>query len=248
MADRIDGRELETSYGRHVGVLVFVMLLPTASTWLYFVLLAGSSAMQVVYLCSKILQFGLPVAWVVWVQKRRLQWGRPQAADLVRGLSFGVVAVAVGLAAYYGYFKGSVYLQRAPALIQEKTAGMGLTQPGWYLAFAVFVSLPHSLLEEYYWRWFVFGQSSRVWPVWFAVAVSSLGFMSHHVIVVHEFLKSDLWVTAFFSLCIAFGGAVWALIYRRSGSLYGAWLSHLLLDCGIMWIGYDLIDWSGARG
>ena len=37
-------------------------------------------------------------------------------------------------------------------------------------------------------------------------------------------------------------------IYRRSGSLYGAWLSHLLLDCGIMWIGYDLIDWSGARG
>ena len=238
-----DCRDLETSYGRHVAILAFVLVLPTASTWLYFVLLAGSPAMQLMYLCSKVLQFALPVAWVVCVQKRRLQLGRPKASDVMRGLAFGVLAVGIGLAAFYGYFKGSVYLERAPQLIQAKTQGLGLTRPELYLAFAVFVSIPHSLLEEYYWRWFVFGQSCRVLPVWVAVAVSSLGFMSHHVIVVHAFLQTAWWVTAFFSLCIAFGGAAWAVIYRRSGSLYGAWLSHLILDCGIMWIGYDLIAW-----
>ena len=239
-----DTRELETSRGWHVSILVLVMGLPTATTWLYFVLLAGRPSMQAVYVGSKVLQFALPVAWVGGIQKRRLRIGRPQRADLLRGLAFGAVAVAVGLAAYTGYFKGSVYLERAPALIQAKTQGMGLTRPAWYAAFALFVSVPHALLEEYYWRWFVFGQWCRLLPVWIAVAMSSLAFMAHHVIVVHEFLQSSWWVTAFFSCCIAFGGAVWALIFRRSGSLYGAWLSHLILDCGIMWIGYDLISWS----
>lgn len=239
-----DERELETSRGWHVAILVLVMVLPTASTWLYFVLLAGLPSMQVVYLGSKVLQFGLPVAWVVCIQKRRLRIGRPQFGDLLLGLVFGAVAVGVGLAAYYGYFQGSVYLERAPALIQAKTQGMGLTRPALYVAFALFVSVPHALLEEYYWRWFVFGQWCRVLPVGIAVVMSSLAFMAHHVIVVHEFLQTSWWVTAFFSCCIAFGGAVWAAIYRRSGSLYGAWLSHLILDCGIMWIGYDLIRWS----
>jgi hypothetical protein len=30
-------------------------------------------------------------------------------------------------------------------------------------------------------------------------------------------------------------------LYRRSGSLYGPWLSHLLVDAAIFWIGYDLV-------
>ena len=33
-------------------------------------------------------------------------------------------------------------------------------------------------------------------------------------------------------------------LYERYGSLYGPWLSHLLVDCGIMFIGYDLIPWK----
>ena len=39
---------------------------------------------------------------------------------------------------------------------------------------------------------------------------------------------------------IAAGGAVWAWIYERTGSLYGPWLSHLVVDAGIFIIGYDI--------
>ena len=47
--------------------------------------------------------------------------------------------------------------------------------------------------------------------------------------------------TWLFSLAIAIGGAAWAWLYHRSGSLVGPWLSHLLVDAAIFVIGYHLV-------
>jgi uncharacterized protein len=46
--------------------------------------------------------------------------------------------------------------------------------------------------------------------------------------------------TWLFSLSVAVGGAFWAWLYQRTGSLYGPWLSHLLVDAAIFLVGYDL--------
>ena len=42
------------------------------------------------------------------------------------------------------------------------------------------------------------------------------------------------------SFVVALGGGLWAWLYARSGSLFSPWLSHTLVDLGIMAIGYDL--------
>jgi membrane protease YdiL (CAAX protease family) len=160
------------------------------------------------------------------------------------GVLFGVFGVLAGLAAYYGYFKSSPHFEQAPRLIGAKLLDMQVTSPAIYLAFAVFLSVPHSLLEEYYWRWFAFGELRRVCDTNLALLVTSLAFMSHHVIVIHQFIQGPWWLTAFLSSCVALGGCVWAWLYHRYGSLYGAWISHLLIDCGIMFIGYDLVSWG----
>ena len=47
--------------------------------------------------------------------------------------------------------------------------------------------------------------------------------------------------TWLFSVCVAVGGAMWAWLYERTGSLLGPWLSHLLVDAAIFAIGYDLV-------
>ena len=237
-------RPLETSRGLHVTALAFVMLLPTAATLVYFVLLSGSPSMKGIYFASKVVQFGFPLFWVLAVQGRRVRPARPDARSMVPGLAFGVLAVAAGMLAYFGYFKTSPSLEGASERIGGKVADMGLTTPTVYFAFAVFLSLPHSLLEEYYWRWFVFGQLERVTKVPVAIVLSSLAFMAHHVIVIRQLLHGPWMMTLFFSLCVAFGGGVWAWLYHRYRSLYGPWISHLLLDCGIMYIGYDLVPWQ----
>lgn len=235
---------LETSLTIHIAALTFTMLLPTVATLLYFVLLSGSPWMKGIYFGSKVVQFSFPLVWVLAVQRQGIHLTRPAVQSIMPGLLVGILIVAAGLGAYFGYLKASAYLQSAPELIGRKIADMGLTSPAMYIAFAVFVAVPHSLLEEYYWRWFVFGQLRRVIPLWVALLLSSLGFMAHHVIVIHQFLQQDWPVTLFFSLCVAFGGCLWAWLYERFQSLYGPWLSHLLVDCGIMYIGYDLIPWK----
>ena len=48
-------------------------------------------------------------------------------------------------------------------------------------------------------------------------------------------------LTYVFSLGIAVGGAVWAWIYDRTGSLVAPWISHMIVDAGIFALGYFLI-------
>jgi membrane protease YdiL (CAAX protease family) len=222
--------------------VVFALALPTLLAWLYFIRLAQSpgALQQTVYTLGKTVQFAFPILWVLAVQRRRLRWKRPAAPGLYEGLGFGVLVFVGALLLYHGWLKPAGYFDHAREAIAEKLQGFGLTGPTKYVAFAVFLALAHSLLEEYYWRWFVFGQLRRLIPLWAAITVSSLGFMSHHVIVLGSYFGWSSPATVLFSLAVAGGGAVWAWIYHRSDSLYGPWLSHLIVDAAIMVVGYDL--------
>lgn len=231
---------LETTRTAHLAAIVAAMCFPTVTTLLYFVVFAGSDWMQSLYSGSKLVQFAFPLAWVWLAQRRRVRWTRPDARSLAWGAGFGVLTVALMLGAYYGYFKHSEALARTPAMVQDKLKDMKLTSGALYLLFAAFLCVPHALLEEYYWRWFCFGQLRRVTPVAAAAVISGLAFMSHHVIVIWAYLPGQLGLVALFSLAVAVGGVAWCWIYQRAGSLYGPWVSHILVDAGIMWIGYDL--------
>ena len=73
-----------------------------------------------------------------------------------------------------------------------------------------------------------------------AICISSLGFMAHHVILLATFFSwSSPW-TYLFSFSVVVGGAGWAWLYERDGSLYGPWISHLFVDAAIFLIGYDI--------
>lgn len=221
-------------------MVAIALSFPTLTTWIYFVVLAGSLHAKGVYAAGKVVQFALPVAWAVLWQRRAVRLSAPSSRGVGVGLALGLAVVAGMMALYYGYLKTSPVLQSAPQAIGAKLVDFGVDSPLTFLALAAFLSLLHSLLEEYYWRWFAFGELSRSLPFLAAAAVSSLGFMSHHVLVLAGFLQGYGAATWFFSLCIAAGGMLWAWIYRRTGTLYGPWLSHLAIDAGLMWIGYDL--------
>lgn len=224
--------------------VLLALMFPTVATWVYFVLLAGSPYAQAVYAGGKLVQFAFPVCWVVLWQRRRLRPSAPSSSGVGQGLALGLLVVAGMMALYYGYLKASPIMASTPVEIAKKMVDFRVDSPAKYLALAAFISLLHSLLEEYYWRWFVFGQLRRSLPFAAAAALSSLGFMAHHVLVVGGFLKGYGPATWLFSLCVAAGGVLWAWIYQRTRTLYGPWISHLIIDAGLMWLGYDL--WQSA--
>jgi len=225
--------------------LLFALTLPTLLAWIYFVMLPGRDAPPAVqttaYTVGKIIQFGLPLFWVLAIQRCRLALKRPSAKGLGEGFVFGVVVFVAMLVLYRAWLEPAGHVEVAREPIRKRLEGYGLTNLPTYVLFGLFVSLAHSLLEEYYWRWFVFGGLRRLVPLWVAIVVASLGFMSHHVLILSDYFGWWSLPSVAFSLAVALGGAVWAWIYHRTGSLYGPWLSHLLVDVAVFVVGYDLV-------
>jgi len=238
----------ELSRSSRWAAVVFALVLPTFVTLAYFVWAESFAphVQQATYLIAKIIQFGFPVFWVCWICRQRLQLRPTSSQGIVVGVVFGLVVAVAMFALYQGWLKSSDLLANAMEDIHQKVTGMELNRPWKFVALGVFYSLIHSLLEEYYWRWFVFGQLRELVRFWPAVVISSLGFMAHHVIVVGEYVggaylgmaSQETWIISF---SIAIGGACWAWLYHRSGSLVGPWLSHLLVDTAIFAIGYDIV-------
>lgn len=222
--------------------LLFALVFPTFVTWLYFIALADSPAaiQQTAYSLGKLAQFVLPVFWVLIVLRQRPRLSSSPTRGLIAGLLFGAVIGGAILGLYHVWLKPIGFFDAPGEGVRAKLSGIGVTSVVVYAVIGVFYSLAHSLLEEYYWRWFVFRRLTCHTPLAMAITISSLGFMAHHVLVLATYFGFWSFATWFFSLSIAVGGAVWAWLYFRSGSLLGPWMSHLLVDAAIFLIGYDL--------
>jgi membrane protease YdiL (CAAX protease family) len=228
---------------RDLAVILIALVLPSIITWIYFYRAASAAAgvQLAVFNVVKIVQFALPIVWVLLVQRGRVTLRPPHLQGVGIGLVFGALIAAAMAALYFGLLKESVLLKSSTSEIAAKVAGFGIDSVWKYAVLGLFYSLFHSLLEEYYWRWFVFGQLRRLTSFAPAVAISSLGFMAHHVLVLGKYFGFSSPATWLFSVCVAVGGAMWAWLYERTGSLLGPWLSHLLVDAAIFAIGYDLV-------
>ena len=239
----IPERTSRTSGHADAAALWAAALFPSLATWLYFVVLSQhpSAAVQAAYAAEKVLQFAFPLVWVVLIQRQKLRLARPSMAGTADGLALGGAVLLGMLLLYFCWLRPAGYLAAATVSIKAKSMALGMDSPARFILGAVLLSSIHSLLEEYYWRWFLFGGLRRFMPLAAAVILSSLAFTAHHVILLAIYFGEWSLATIFFSLCVAVGGAAWAWIYHRSRSLLGPWLSHLLIDAGIFIVGYDLV-------
>ena len=224
-------------------LLLLALGLPTLITWIYFIVNKDSSAVvqQTAYGIGKVAQFLLPiiVVWLAVDQRFGFHW--PRKEGMLFGVLFGLATVVLMLGFYHWRIAELPMLAPLREKIIDKVNGFGVDQAWKFLLMGIWYSVFHSLFEEYYWRWFVFLQCKKHMSLWWAIVVSSLGFMSHHVLVLGIYLGWQTVFTYQVSLCIAFGGAVWAWLYHRTQSLYPAWLSHGIIDAGIFWIAYQMV-------
>jgi len=219
------------------------LTLPTAVTWLYFIALDGApkELQQGAYSIGKAIQFALPIAWVWLVQRNRPRLQRPTTAGMLLGALFGVAVGGAMLGLYFNVLKPSGAFDGPAAAVRAKVQSFGAGSPVAFIFLGLFYAAIHSLLEEYYWRWFVFGQLSRGCKLPAAIVVSAVGFTAHHVLVLAHYFGWSAPLTWLFVAGVAIGGACWAWLYQRSQSLYAPWLSHALVDAAIFVVGFDLI-------
>jgi membrane protease YdiL (CAAX protease family) len=232
---------------RDSGALAFAMLFPLFMAWIYFVVAAseaqkGNPVFIAAYGGAKLLQALFPLLYVGWFERDRLRLARPTTRGLLLGIGFAALVAAGMFALYLGWLRTSPLLADTPGRIFSRVREFGYDTPGGFLLIALYLSVAHSLFEEYYWRWFVFGTLKRHLSLAPAIAVSAAGFTLHHIVLLGVFFPGRFWSLALpFALFVGVGGAFWAWLYHRSGSLIAAWLSHALVDAAIMVVGYLML-------
>ena len=227
--------------------------LPTAITWVYFDLLAATApaVQQAAYAIGKAVQFALP--WWGWRFRRghsitaEHDWPKPDyKSSLLWGAVTGLAIAGAALALYHWGLEPSGLMAGPTLEARAKLKETGLNSLPVFVAVALFYSLCHSGLEEYYWRWFMFRHLVLRWNMTTATVVSSLGFMAHHILVLARYFGWGSPMTYGLALSVAVGGVIWAVLYRRYGTLLGPWISHACVDAAIFAIAYQMGDWSTA--
>ena len=227
-------------------LLFFLLFFPLIQAFLYFQILTDwhHSIQQGIYTATKIIMFTLPLIYTLKIAIEPIRIERFNMRGLLEGSLFGLGVLVAMCLLYYLWLKPIGLIGAGtPAgdAIRERVTGFGLRTPMLFILFGGFVSLIHSGLEEYYWRWFTFGQLARVIPKYAAVTVSGLGFMLHHIVILARFFGYLHSVTYIFSFGVAVGGMYWAWLYIRKDSIYAPWLSHAWIDIAVFIIGYDVL-------
>ena len=227
-------------------ILVFALVFPFFLTLNYFVILANApqAIQQAAYSIGKVIQFALPILWVGLVCKEQVWFRSNHRRGLTEGTLFGVAVFAAMLAVYLFWLRlpgGSLAPDSSACQeVLAKIKGLGLDSKGSFILLSVFYSIIHSGLEEYYWRWFVFRKLSC------PTVIASLGFTAHHVILLGTYFGYTSPYCWLASLGVFIGGWYWCWLYRRTDSIWGAWIGHGLVDAAIFTIGFLMMTGVSA--
>jgi len=121
----------------------------------------------------------------------------------------------------------------------KKARDLGFDTPRRFLMVATFITLLHSAMEEYYWRWFVYGHLRQMVGHWPGHLLASVAFTGHHLVLMSVLFPLPL--ALFLSFLVGLGGLIWTLMYEWQGTVLGCWLSHLVVGAFLMIVGYRLI-------
>jgi membrane protease YdiL (CAAX protease family) len=223
-------------------LLLPALLVPFVLSFFYFVFFPGTAFGNAFYGAHKVFLIAWPLLCVLLILREpMIDRTRPKRhlASLVPGTLFGIAVTGVMLLLLEASPMGAVFSTNEAKIVQ-RIHDLDVAER--FVAFALFISFIHSAMEEFYWRWFAYGQAAKLMPKGIAHAVAATGFALHHIVVLSQFFPLG-WAFAL-GACVGIGGAFWSWQAERYNSLIGPWFSHLLVDLGLMWVGWQALQGS----
>ena len=184
----------------------------------------------------KILVFGL-IPWVLTRSHRELQFTqalrfRRKGFALALGLGLGVYGVILG-----GYFLVRNFFDFS-GIAGSLLDNAGVSKEN-FLYVSLYISLVNSLLEELFFRGFLFlnlkHRSRR-----FAYVFSAAAFAAYHVAMMIGWFSPVLWLLVMAGLFV--GGLIFNWLNEKQESIYPSWLVHMFANFAINTIGFILLN------
>lgn len=152
-----------------------------------------------------------------------------------------VTALGLG-AAVYGIILGGYFLVRPffdfSSIAGKLTQNAGVTKEN-FLYISLYISFVNSLLEEFFFRGFLFTNLRRFSTDRFAHGFSAVTFAAYHVAMMLGWFSLPLFLLVMAGLTA--GGLIFNYLNQRLGTVYISWLVHMCANFAINTIGFMLL-------
>ncbi len=217
-------------------ILLFtLMILPP------FIILLSRYLFNANYLFSSIykLIFLFPIIYAVYIERKTLK------KSLTENFSFntfkknillltliGITLAGIYLISFF-IFQNYIDLQSIVSKLQE-TASINTTN---IIFIGLYIIILNSLLEEYFWRGFLFNKLNKINPI-IAYITTGIAFSFHHVMFYYN------WFNITFFIIVTLGLTVYAIImnyiFYKTKDLFSCWYVHIFADIVQIFIGLKI--------
>jgi membrane protease YdiL (CAAX protease family) len=188
------------------------------------------------WIAGKVVFYGLPVFWLLAVDRERLSLSPMRRGGLAFGWLTGMLIAILIVGVYRLLPDGWI----EPDGLRDVAETNGFATPLAFLGISAWVVFVNALMEEYAYRWFIFTRCRALMPALPAVLLSAAIFVSHHVLLLAGYGISAP-IVALASFGIFVGGVAWSWCYHRYGSIWPGYLSHAIVDVAVLAIGWTLL-------
>lgn len=217
-----------------IWALLLSIPVPTIGVWLGMILWPDSSIGELAFATAKVWVIGFPMMWLFYYHKRFV-WPPFKPNGLAVATVSGVVIALVIFAAYYTIGTANIN----PEDFRHDIEAVGLLDAEKFILLALYWTFVNSLLEEYFWRWFIVERAQSFMSEKAAIVLSALGFVGHHLLAMS--LYFDITIALLACAGIFVGGVIWSVLYMRYRSILPCYISHILADAAIFIIGYNVL-------
>ncbi len=216
------------------GLLLAACVVPGIASLFYFYWLDGTLLAKWIYLAAKFFIILFPVLAVREI-KSFLATLKPQRTDVLYGLYAALCILGAGALIINSPLWQ--FISAGKAGVAAKVENFNLQDN--FLLYAAAISFIHSLIEEYYWRWFVFGQLNKRFTIYKAHMLAAGAFSLHHFVVCKFYFP--LTTALLLTFVVFCGGVLFSMLYNRRKSLPGAWMAHAAADMVIFYTGFLML-------
>jgi len=111
------------------------------------------------------------------------------------------------------------------------------------LLIGVFIVFVNSLLEEYFWRGFLFDEVNHLAGPWLAYGLTGLAFSFHHIMFYYNWFSFPLFVLV--SMGLIGYSLIMNAIFQRYRDLFSCWLVHAIADVSQILIALMVLGFFG---
>jgi membrane protease YdiL (CAAX protease family) len=150
------------------------------------------------------------------------------------GFIFGISSFLIVLAAYF-IFKGAIDLNGIVSDLQEKNI-----TPANFILIGLYVTLGNSLLEEFFFRGFIFLNLYNMKKEKLAYLYSSMLFGLYHIGIFKAWF--NIWLILLCLVGLITVGFIFNWLNTKSNNFINSWLVHIFADSAIILIGLKMFE------